>query len=118
MITTLSFLIKNIYYFFENIIKKYKYFSDTLKGKTDSILLFHKRYEITEEKKQIMIKFMKFYDCWKKLCVIFTWIVYRLVDEKIQAGLMIIILLAFLLIPTQFMFFLGGIYIIRKKHKK
>ena len=62
-----------------------------------------------------MIKFMKFYDCWKKLCVIFTWIVYRLVDEKIQAGLMIIILLAFLLIPTQFMFFLGGIYIIRKK---
>ena len=50
MITTLSFLIKNIYYFFENIIKKYKYFSDTLKGKTDSILLFHKRYEITEEK--------------------------------------------------------------------
>ena len=63
MITTLSFLIKNIYYFFKNIIKKYKYFSDTLKGKTDSILLFHKRYEITEEKKQIMIKFMKFYDC-------------------------------------------------------
>ena len=51
MITTLSFLIKNIYYFFKNIIKKYKYFSDTLKGKTDSILLFHKRYEITEEKK-------------------------------------------------------------------
>lgn len=62
-----------------------------------------------------MIKFMKFYDCWKKLCVIFTWIIYRLVDEKIQAGLMIIILLALLLIPTQFMFFLGGIYIIRKK---
>ena len=62
MITTLSFLIKNIYYFFKNIIKKYKYFSDTLKGKTDSILLFHKRYEITEEKKQIMIKFMKFYE--------------------------------------------------------
>ncbi len=115
MIRLISKVIEVIYLKIKKLVDKIKCYFSAIEGKTDSIIIGNEEYKISNKKKEKLIRFSKFYDKWKLLWVIIANITYWHIRNKYELGMIILITVILIIVPTQTVLYFGGISIIKAK---